>query len=680
MNLNLLAAFLIATLAASAQPQFTAKELLGRATDSSVTVNVATDRDVEAYVEYGVKSGTYTSKTDSKRYSGGAPFEIVLDHLQPDTRYYYRLQYREPGAAAFTARDERWFHTQRPRGSTFTFALQFDPHMDENSDPDTYRLTLANVLADQPDFLIDLGDTTMSDKLNPVTEAGVMSRTLLLRSYYDLLCHSVPLFQALGNHEGEWGRNLNASGQNVAIWNTLARKQYFPNPVAGGFFSGDTRSYPTVGQRLAYYSFEWGDALFVILDPYWNQPAAPEQSGDWSLTLGREQYDWLKRTLENSAATYKFVFAHNLIGGRDMNGPMRGGIETAKYLEWGGYNLDGTWGFGKARPGWPMPIHQLLVANNVTAFFHGHDHLYAKQDLDGIVYQEGPQPSARNTTLGNRGTDYAYTHGTVLGGTGYLRVQVSPANVKVEYVQTWTPANETAARKNGMIADSYAIAARRTNLKLTSAASYSGGAVAAESIVAGFGDGLAGARGAVKDSAEVERPAQVLGAAAGQVNFVVPSGTALGRAQVTAGAAVGDVLVDSVAPALFTANADGKGVAAAVLTRVKADGSRVTEPVFGCGATAGGCVASPIDLGALGEQAVLSLYGTGIRNRSSVGDVSATIGGVAAEVLYAGAQAEFPGLDQVNVVIPRSLIGRGEAAVVVSVAGRLANEVSISIR
>jgi hypothetical protein len=43
-----------------------------------------------------------------------------------------------------------------------------------------------------------------------------------------------------------------------------------------------------------------------------------------------------------------------------------------------------------------MPIHQLLVRNKVAAVFHGHDHLFAKQDLDGIVYQEVPQPSSPN--------------------------------------------------------------------------------------------------------------------------------------------------------------------------------------------------------------------------------------------------------------------------------------------
>lgn len=520
--------------------------------------------------------------------------------------------------------------------------------MDENSDADVYSWTLRNELASNPDFLIDLGDTFMSDKLQPITEAAVLDRVRYMRSFYDTLGHSVPLMLNLGNHEGEWGRNLNGTPNNVAVWDTLYRKKYFPNPSPNSFYTGDAKVEPLVGARESYYSWEWGDALFIVLDPFSNLPVAPELSGDWSLTLGRTQYDWLKRTLENSSAAYKFVFAHNLIGGRDMNGPMRGSIETAKYLEWGGYNLDDTWGFDKPRPGWPLPIHQLLVANKVTAFFHGHDHLYAKQDLDGIFYQEGPQPSAKNFNLGTRGTDYSYTHGTVIGGTGYIRVQVSPSEVKAEYVKTWLPTQENATRKNGIVADTWSVKTAQTALKITLAASYASGSLAPASIAAGFGDGLATAPVFVKDSAGTERRAEVLGATPTQVNFVIPAETALGLARVVAGTAQGDLQVDSVAPALFSANADGRGVAAAVALHVKADGSQSTEVIFRCGAAPGSCVTTPIDLGPSTDQVYLSLFGTGIRDRASLQDVTASIGGEKVDVTYAGAQPAFSGLDQVN--------------------------------
>ena len=141
-----------------------------------------------------------------------------------------------------------------------------------------------------------------------------------------------------------------------------------------------------------------------------------------------------------------------------MRGQMRGGIEAVKYLEMGGYNLDGTWGFDEARPGWAMPIHQLMVAHNATIFFQGHDHLYAKQDLDGIVYQTGPVPARSglyDATASAR--NFNYNHGTVLGGSGYLRVSVSPEEVNVDYVQTYLPGEEDKTHRDGMVADGYTI-------------------------------------------------------------------------------------------------------------------------------------------------------------------------------------------------------------------------------
>ena len=162
-----------------------------------------------------------------------------------------------------------------------------------------------------------------------------------------------------------------------------------------------------------------------------------------------------------SEYTFKFVFSHNLIGGLNMRGQMRGGIETVKYKEMGGYNLDGTWGFDDARPGWAMPIHQLLVAHNATIYFHGHGHLYVKQDLDGIVYQEGPVPARSGLfDATNSARNYNYNHGTVIGGSGYLRVKVSPDDVTVDYVQTYLPHEVDATRRDGMVADSYTIDAR----------------------------------------------------------------------------------------------------------------------------------------------------------------------------------------------------------------------------
>ncbi len=141
-------------------------ELLGRPTDTSVTVNALAAKDLEVYFEYGSSPGIYSYRTDTGGFSSRTPIEMVMIGLKPDSQYYYRMRYREPGAADFSAGAERTLRTQRAQGKTFTIAVEADPHLDENTDPDTYRLTLQNILSETPDFLVHLGDTFMSDKLS----------------------------------------------------------------------------------------------------------------------------------------------------------------------------------------------------------------------------------------------------------------------------------------------------------------------------------------------------------------------------------------------------------------------------------------------------------------------------------------------------------------------------------
>ena len=171
--------------------------------------------------------------------------------------------------------------------------------------------------------------------------------------------------------------------------------------------------------------------------------------------MGDEQYSWLKKTLETSQAKWKFVFIHQLVGGAGKDG--RGGVEAAPYFEWGGNNADGSEGFAAQRPGWAMPIHHLLVANHVTAVFHGHDHLFVKQDLDGIVYQEVPQPSSARANATNSAAEYGYVSGDVLGSPGHMRVTVAPEQVTIEYVRTYLPQDEKPGQQNGQVDYAYTI-------------------------------------------------------------------------------------------------------------------------------------------------------------------------------------------------------------------------------
>lgn len=233
-----------------------------------------------------------------------------------------------------------------------------------------------------------------------------------------------------------------------------------------------------------------------------------------------------------------------------------------------------------------------------------------------------------------------------------------------------------------------------------SAASYTAD-LAREAIVAAFGSGLttttqvatatplptmlAGTTVKVRDSAGTERNAPLFFISPTQINYLIPPGTATGMATITVNdndgtLAATTVLISQIAPGLFTTNASGQGLAAAVALRVKADGSQSFEPIARFDPAQSRFIPIPIDLGPESEQVFLILYGTGIRFRSSLSAVSVRLGGVDAPVTYAGEQGNLVGLDQVNARLPRSLIGRGEVEVVLTAEGKTANAVRVSIK
>ena len=457
MKLQKIAIFAIINflVSASSAQLFKHDELLGRVTDNEISVQFEITDTIQARVSYGTAYNNLNSTTSWTTIFPGQPEILVVSNLAPNTQYFYRLEYQQ-SAGNIQNRSTHTFHTQRPPGSSFVFTIQADPHLDEQSDTAVYNRCLKNQLEDNPDFMIDLGDFLMSDKLRlsnkTIPRDTVTYRSHLLRRYYESIGHSVPIYIAIGNHEGESGWNLNGKANNVAVWGTVDRKKYFMNPNSNQFYSGDTSHYPFVGTREAYFSWTWGDALFVVLDPYWNTKVKPDSLNGWRWTLGAAQYNWLKRTLESSDAKFKFVFCHHLIGG-DKDG--RGGVEFADKYEWGGDNLDGSYGFNTNRPGWYKPIKELLKEHQVSIFFHGHDHFFGKQEKECLVYQEVPQPSHPNFSTVTYAEGYGYHEGVILPNSGHLRVTVTPTETKVEYVRVYLPKNETPNRKNKDISAFY---------------------------------------------------------------------------------------------------------------------------------------------------------------------------------------------------------------------------------
>jgi len=426
--------------------------ILGRPTQDSVTVSLLAYEDMQAYLEYGTTTTGDTQKTSIRSLHKDEPSVFVIDDLKPNTGYTYRFCRHIEDSRTFQQSEPHSFHTQRTPGESFVFTVQADAHLDTNTDAKRYEQTLANALANGPDFHVDLGDTFMTDKYGRDFQ-DAHAQYQAQRYYFGLLCHSAPLFLVLGNHDGEKGRGRDGS---ILMWSLRTRKCYYPNPYPNGFYSGNSIKLEGLGYRENYYAWQWGDALFMVLDPFMSSPARG-RGDSWGFSLGKAQYQWLASTLKSSSAKYKFIFIHNLVGGLDRNG--RGGSEAASLFEWGGHNPDGSNVFKERRPGWDTPIHPLLVQNKVSVVFHGHDHFYAKQDLDGIVYQLVPQPG--HTKLQERAprsaSEYGYRDGLFLANSGHMCVSVTPTQATIDYIRSVLPGERTSGPQNGEVVHSYTI-------------------------------------------------------------------------------------------------------------------------------------------------------------------------------------------------------------------------------
>ena len=439
---------------------FRGSVVLGRPTDRSIVANVwSPDQGGDVSLLLGTASGRYTSRTASVALAPDIPVEIPISDLSPGTRYYYRLQYNGPTASGPSV--ERSFRTAPAPGATFRFGVQGDSHPERvrsQFDSVLYVRTLSAAAADSLDFYVMLGDDFSIDLLDPatITAAQVRQRYTVQRPYLGLVGAMSPVFLVNGNHEQAARYLLDGTPNSPAVWAQNARNSLYAQPGPDGFYSGNTEQVPHIGLLRNFYAYTWGDALFVMIDPYWGSTVCvdnPFFGGDkrsdlWTVTHGDAQYQWLKRTLEQSNARYKFVFAHHVMG------TGRGGIEIARLYEWGGRSPNGNTDFAARRPTWAVPIHQLFVQNKVSAFFQGHDHIWVRQELDGVVYQSVSEPADPNYSLFNAD---AYTTGIKHPNSGYTRVTVSPAGAKVEYVRMYRPADETGGRVSGTVAYSYTI-------------------------------------------------------------------------------------------------------------------------------------------------------------------------------------------------------------------------------
>lgn len=441
--------------------------VLGNATDRSVDLVIHPKVNGTCRVEFGGK-GSFAMASPEVPMVTGKPILVNLDGLRSNTEQNYRLRYQLDGNPEWNTGPSHPFQTQRAPGAAFTFFVQGDSHPERTPKmhvPELYERALKSAAAARPDFFICLGDDFSVDTLRERTRQTVEGVYRKQVPYLGLVGQSAPIFLVNGNHEQAAKANLDGSSESLGVWAQNARNVMFAQPAPNRFYTGNAEKVEHIGYLRNYYAWTWGDALFVVIDPYWHSNQSvdnavgkgPASGGGkrnrnlWDVTLGDAQYKWLQQTLSRSKARFKFVFSHHVLG------TGRGGVELARLYEWGGFGPGGTYEFASRRPGWAAPIHKLFVDNGVTAFFQGHDHIFVHQELDGVVYQTCPVPADASDPSYNAD---AYRSGDKVPGAGLVKVSVRPDVATVEFVRSLLPSQENDSTKHGSVAFRYTLKPR----------------------------------------------------------------------------------------------------------------------------------------------------------------------------------------------------------------------------
>jgi len=246
--------------------------------------------------------------------------ELTLIGLETETTYYYRTWIGDAKSKIFT------FKTAVHKTSPFSFVF----YGDNKNGPHIHERNANLILTKKPEFVIHNGDL--------VDEGTIYKQwNLLFFNPTRNLLHTIPLYPVLGNHERH-------------------AKYYF--------------NYFSLPGIESWYSFDYGNAHFIMLDSDANE-----------LTAGSEQLAWLIDDLEHDSANWTFVSFH-----------------YPPFTAGGNY-------YRKSRIKLKNLIHPVMEKYGVDMVFGGHDHNYERSYP--IMSRSGKTP-VTYIVAGNGGTSMRY--------------------------------------------------------------------------------------------------------------------------------------------------------------------------------------------------------------------------------------------------------------------------------
>jgi hypothetical protein len=402
-------------------------------TDGSTMVvsSVVNDRTIAGNLSGGINN-CWNKGDKWVLYRTYYRLEIKLNDLAPSTKYYYRALLRFEGESYSSLRDAHSFQTKRSPGEFFSFAISADPHRTiENSNKrhwPEWDVLIQSLNNEQVDFLIDVGDTwaLCDGSGKPKTNSLIGLYSIVMRptrngysGYRGIsdTCADHAYYLARGNHEGLSNYDKAQTGKTLKTLLNL----FVPNP--------DGTTYPQGGSMdsdydQGYFAFEWGDALFVVMDVIKYKNKRKIEPSPSRFHIGEAQLMWLTSVLQNSTQRWKFIFTHHLFGGGTEYG--RGGVAFAFDYE--------------------QSQIQALAEQYGAHIFYGHDHVFAKGWANSVLYYCcGLAWGLQFNYILEPGMDYSviYPDGYIstsckskppaCENNGYVIVEVSSTEVRIKY-------------------------------------------------------------------------------------------------------------------------------------------------------------------------------------------------------------------------------------------------------
>lgn len=637
-------------------------------TPTSVIVRWRTDAPSDSRVSYGESPQRLAFSTGELTLT--TEHIIKLSNLTPNTKYYYSVG--TSSQAALAGGDDAHYFVTAPTAAKPTRIWVLGDAGTYTDAQRSVRDAYAKFTGTRhTDLWLMLGDNAYVEGKDEEYQKAVFDL------YPTFLGQSV-LWPTIGNHD---------TAGSISPPEDLPYYQMFSlprNAEAGGLASGTED----------YYSFDYGNIHFVCLDSMTSEVKPDSPMLKWLTSdLAANTKQWLiaywhhppytKGSHDSDAESVEIAMREHALPILESYGVdlvLTGHSHSYERS----FLLDGHYGFSDTFSGQHKKNGGSGRPNEGGA--------YTKPTLGPSAHEGAVYIVAGSS---GQATGGALNHPAMfisLNNLGSMVLDVNGNRLEAKFL-----------RETGAVDDHFTIIKGSPTLSQvsnTSAASYVRNQIAVEGLVAAFGENfsttakaastlplptnLNGTTVKVKDAAGQERAAPLLFVSPTQVNYQIPPGTVAGSATITINNAEVPVATESIsiamtAPGLFTADASGKGWAAASIQRVK-NGVSTYEPVVRFNPAQNQYVPNPIDLGVAGEDVYLLLYGTGVRYRGTLPEVKVLVDGIETPVIFASTQGQYAGVDQINVQLPRSLSGRGEVNVTLVVQNKTANQVKIKIK